>query len=85
MKLGSEWAFLLTMIKLLGSIGILICGFIYPDCLFHWINVNNSHKYSSYNLKGNKLKIIIDKDNIYQKNNTLNNPIFLDEELIIKP
>lgn len=84
-KLRSDWAFLLTMINLLGNIGILICGFIYPDCLFHWINVNNTHKYSSYNLKRNKLKIIIDSDNIYQNNTPLNSSLFLYEEQIIKP
>ena len=49
------------------------------------INVNNTHKYSSYNLKRNKLKIIIDRDNIYQNNTPLNSSLFLYEGQIIKP
>ena len=84
MVLRSDYVFLLTMINFLGSIGILISGFIYPNCMFHFIDVDSSPETSSYYSKENKLKLLTDLDNKYQSTNVLNSSIFSEEEKINK-
>ena len=84
MALRGDIVFFLTMISFLGSIGILISGFIHPDCFLHHDKSNstsNENETSIYYLKENKLKMLIDIDidNKYQ-NITLNRTIFFDEE-----
>lgn len=85
-KLKSDLTFLLTIINFFGSIGILVCGFIYPKSIFHCINIegdvntkNITNWKRQYNF--NKLKIITDEDS----NINLNKTIFLVEEEINIP
>ena len=58
MVLRSDYVFLLTMINFLGSIGILISGFIYPNCIFHFIDIDSNSEASSYYSKENKLRLL---------------------------
>ena len=61
MALRGDIVFFLTMISFLGSIGILISGFIHPDCFLHYDKSNstsNENETSIYHSKENKLKML---------------------------